>query len=235
MKTRLILVVEDEADIRELLRYSLGSADYAVQTAATAQEAARIIKTQLPDLILLDWMLPGMSGLAYAKQLKSQQRTRDIPLIMLTAKAEEDHKVKGLEVGADDYITKPFSPRELLARIKSVLRRGPFLGDEAVVQVNDLVLEQQKHQVKIHDQVLHLSPNAFKLLEFLILHPNRVYSREQLLDQVWGQDTYVEDRAVDVQIKRLRTVLRSHQYDHYIQTIRGAGYKFAIPEGSTND
>jgi len=225
MKT--ILIVEDEHAIREMVQFALFSAGYRIVEAADAREAQAAIGGQLPDLILLDWMLPGMSGIDYARRLKKAELTREIPIIMLTARAEEEDKIRGLEVGADDYITKPFSPREMIARIKAVLRRGNPSTEEEVLEANGLRMDIASHRVSTGKQALDISPTEYRLLEFFMSHPERVYSRGQLLDQVWGSNVYVEERTVDVHIRRLRQALEPHGYAGLIQTVRGAGYRFS--------
>lgn len=223
-----ILVIEDEPAIQELISINLGFAGYQVLQAHSAEEARQLIQTELPDLILLDWMLPGASGLSLARQLRSNQRTRLIPLIMLTAKSTEHDKIDGLEAGADDYITKPFSPKELLARIKALLRRrAPQLTDD-IIHIGDLHLEPATHRVVGHDQTVTLGPTEFRLLHFFMTHTERVFSRSQLLDSVWGDHVFVEERTVDVHIRRLRKALEPVNLEHHIETVRGAGYRFAV-------
>lgn len=222
-----VLVVEDEPAIQELLSFNLKQAGYGVVPAHSAEIAGRLVKETLPDLILLDWMLPGMSGIDFARRLKTDAYTKDIPLIMLTARGEEQDKVKGLETGADDYITKPFSPRELNARIKAVLRRrAPQMTDEPVA-VGGLKLDPATHRVSAHEQELELGPTEFRLLHFLMTHPERVHSRTQLLDKVWGNQVFVEERTVDVHIRRLRKALEPSRHDELVQTVRGSGYRFS--------
>jgi len=226
MKT--ILIVEDEQSIREMIQFALASAGYRIVEANDARESQVAIGGQLPDLILLDWMLPGMSGIDYARRLKRADLTREIPIIMLTARAEEEDKIRGLEVGADDYITKPFSPRELIARIKAVLRRGSPSAEEEVLEAHGLRMDIASHRVTTGgEQALDISPTEYRLLEFFMSHPERVYSRSQLLDQVWGSNVYVEERTVDVHIRRLRQALEPYGYASLIQTVRGAGYRFS--------
>lgn len=222
-----ILIVEDENAIRDMIRFALASTSFEVIEAQSVSEAERLIADHIPQLILLDWMLPGMSGIDFAKQLKQKSNTKNIPIIMLTAKAEEANKIKGLETGADDYITKPFSPRELIARIKTVLRRGPLVTPEGIIQIKDLFVNVNTHQVTIHSELIELSPIEYKLLYFFVTHQDRVYNREQLLTQVWGGASDIDDRTVDVQIRRLRSRLKSHGYDKCIKTVRGSGYQFS--------
>ncbi|MCI0401244.1 MAG: phosphate regulon transcriptional regulator PhoB [Gammaproteobacteria bacterium] len=222
-----ILIVEDEADIRQMLGFALTRAGYPYREAADAEAAEVYIREEPPDLILLDWMLPGMSGVDFARRLKRDPTSREIPIIMLTARTEESDKVRGLEVGADDYVTKPFSPRELLARIKAVLRRTAPERAQQVIEVEGLKVDPQTHRVTVEDAPVALSPMEFRLLHFFVNHPERVYSRNQLLDQVWGGNVYVEERTVDVHIRRLRKALAPHGLDKYIQTVRSVGYRFS--------
>jgi two-component system phosphate regulon response regulator PhoB len=222
-----VLVIEDEPAIQELIAFNLKQAGYIVLAASSAELAGRMIKNALPDLILLDWMLPGMSGIEFARKLKSDGYTKAIPVIMLTARGEEQDKVKGLETGADDYVTKPFSPRELNARIKAVLRRlAPQMTDEQV-EVAGLALDPITHRVTGDGAAVDLGPTEFRLLHFLMTHPERVHSRAQLLDSVWGNQVYVEERTVDVHIRRLRQALEPTQHAALVQTVRGAGYRLS--------
>lgn len=221
-----ILVVEDEAAIQELISVNLSYAGYKVLRADDAEQARLLINAELPDLILLDWMLPGLSGLQMARQLRQDDRTKEIPIIMLTAKGEEHNKIEGLESGADDYITKPFSPKELIARIKAVLRRrAPQLTDDNI-EIKGLCLDPVSHRVSGNDIDIPLGPTEFRLLHFFMTHPERVYTRRQLLDQVWGDHVFLEERTVDVHIRRLRKALESSQHDSMIDTVRGSGYRF---------
>ena len=222
-----ILVVEDEPGIREVLKFNLGRDGHEVLTAADAEEALQLLHRSLPDLILLDWMLPGMSGIELARRLRADARLKAIPIIMLTARAEERDKVLGLDTGADDYLTKPFSPRELLARIRAVLRRRAPERTEEPVEVAGLRLDPVSHRVFADGAQVGLGPTEFRLLHFLMTHPERVYSRSQLLDQVWGDHVFVEERTVDVHIRRLRSALEAGGHDRLIQTVRGAGYRFS--------
>jgi len=221
-----ILIIEDEAPIREMLAFVLEQNGYEALEAGSFEQAVPFLQEPYPVLVLLDWMLPGMNGIQIAKKLKQDAPTKSIPLIMLTARGEEEDKIRGLEVGADDYMTKPFSPKELMARIKAVLRRVAPTAIEESVESNGLVLDPISHRVMINNEKIDLGPTEFKLLHFFMTHPERVYSREQLLDQVWGTNVYVEDRTVDVQIRRLRKALGN--LDHMIQTVRGAGYRFSV-------
>jgi len=229
MTQKRILVVEDERPIREMLAFNLGRAGYQVQPAADGREARAAIADSFPDAILMDWMLPDISGLELTRQLKRDPETREIPVIMVTARAEEQDRVAGLDGGADDYIVKPFSPRELLARIRAVLRRGAAADDE-VVRAGELSLDAASHQVRVSDAEIALGPTEYRLLEFFMRHPDRVYSRAQLLDRVWGGNVYVEERTVDVHIRRLRKALTPHNYHGLIRTVRGAGYRFSPSE-----
>lgn len=224
-----VLVVEDEVAIRDMLAFNLGRAGYEVLPAGSGSEARASIADRYPDVVLMDWMLPDVSGLELTRQLKRDPETREIPVIMLTARVEEDSRVAGLEGGADDYITKPFSPRELLARIKAVLRRGSPAKDEVVI-VENLKLDARSHRVSVNDTDVALGPTEYRLLRFFMHHPDRVFSRAQLLDRVWGGNVYVEERTVDVHIRRLRKALTPCGYDKLIQTVRGAGYKFSLHE-----
>jgi len=229
MSKEKILVVDDEKDIVELLRYNLEKEGYKISSAFSGEECLEYIKIKFPDLILLDLMLPEIDGLDVCKILRSNSRTSNIPIIMLTAKGEETDIVLGLELGADDYIAKPFKIRELLARVKAVLRRtknniSPPLKEKEIIKFNDLVIDSIKHQVTLKNQPLNLTSTEFKLLKFLASHPGKVFTREQLLNQVWAEDSFIVDRAVDVHIRRLRQKLLTDS--DYIITIRGVGYRF---------
>lgn len=222
-----VLIVEDEPAIRELLRVNLNQAGHTTVETSSAEQAGAAIVKSLPDLILLDWMLPGASGIELARKLKSSEHTKSVPIIMLTARGEEQDKVAGLETGADDYITKPFSPRELLARIKAVLRRrAPQMTDDTL-EVAGLKLDPATHRVYGNGEPLDFGPTEFRLLHYLMAHPERVHSRSQLLDRVWGSHVFVEDRTVDVHIRRVRRALEQTGHDYLIQTVRGAGYRFS--------
>jgi two-component system phosphate regulon response regulator PhoB len=219
-----VLVVEDEPQIQELVAVNLEHYGHRVVRAANAAEAEAAIREELPDVLVLDWMLPGESGLAFARRLRGDARTRDLPILMLTARAMETDKLSGLEAGADDYITKPFSPKELAARIKAVLRRrAPQLSGDTV-EIRGLRLDPAARRVTAGAQALALSPSEFRLLHFLMTHPGRVYTRTQLLDQVWGDHVFIEERTVDVHIRRLRKALEPSGHDRLIDTVRGAGY-----------
>ena len=222
-----ILIVEDEEAIREMLGYTLMKDGYSFEEAADADQADNMLTREKPDLILLDWMLPGVSGIDYARRLRNNPSCKDIPIIMLTAKGEEHDKVRALDTGVDDYITKPFSTKELLARIRAVMRRSSLEKKHAIVKVQSLTLDPETHRVTVNDSAIEISPTEFRLLHFFITHPERVYSRAQLLDQVWGQNIYVEERTVDVHIRRLRQTLAAHGYDKFIQTVRSVGYRFS--------
>jgi two-component system, OmpR family, phosphate regulon response regulator PhoB len=223
---RTILVVDDEAAIREMIANALEMADYAVLEAGDAATALGLIVDRKPDLLLLDWMLPNTSGIELARRLKKDPLTAEIPIIMLTAKGEEGHKVQGLDAGADDYITKPFSPRELIARMKAVLRRAIPAGIDQPVEVQGLRLDPASHRVTAKGNPVTLGPTEFRLLQFFMTHAERAYSRSQLLDQVWGGNVYVDERTVDVHIRRLRKAL-GDEYSRLIQTVRGTGYRFS--------
>jgi two-component system, OmpR family, phosphate regulon response regulator PhoB len=228
-----ILVVEDEPAIQELVAVNLTFAGHKALRAATVDQATTLIRAELPDLILLDWMLPGSSGIHFARKLRSDERTRDIPIIMLTARSNESDKVEGLEAGADDYITKPFSPKELIARIKAVLRRrAPQLTDD-LVELGGLRLDPATHRLTGTRSdgtllPLEIGPTEFRLLHFVMTHPERVYSRAQLLDQVWGDHVFLEERTVDVHIRRLRHSLTPSALEFLVETVRGSGYRFSV-------
>ena len=215
-----ILVVEDEPAILELLKVNLADAGYDVRAAPDAETAQAVVNATLPDLVLLDWMLPGKSGIAFA---------RELPIIMVTARSDESDKVAGLEAWVDDYVTKPFSPRELKARIKSVLRRRAPEAAQEVLVAGPLQLDPATHRATAHGQQVHLGPTEFRLLRFLLARPERVHSRTQLLDQVWGDQVYIEERTVDVHIRRLRVALEPFGVDSMIETVRGSGYRLAVP------
>ncbi|GJL76660.1 phosphate regulon transcriptional regulator PhoB [Nitrosomonas sp.] len=229
-----VLVVEDEPAIQELISYNLKKSGLAPICAANAEQAAVMVNNVLPDLVLLDWMLPNSSGIEFARQLRRNTRTQAIPIIMLTAKVELDDKISGLEAGADDYITKPFSPRELIARIKAVLRRRvPEISDE-IIEAGGLKIDPTKHRVFAYlddapaePTEVKLGPTEFRLLHFLMAHKERVYTRTQLLDRIWGDHVFIEDRTVDVHIRRLRKVLEKIGKEDLVQTVRGTGYRFS--------
>ncbi|UJP05407.1 MAG: phosphate regulon transcriptional regulator PhoB [Nitrosomonas sp.] len=239
--TATILVVEDEPAIQEMIALNLKQAGYAVLCAGHAAQATQITNDALPDLVLLDWMLPDMSGIEFAKKLRRETRTKNIPIIMLTARTQESDKITGLDAGADDYITKPFSPRELMARIKAVLRRRlPEITDE-IIAIGGLRLDPVSYRV--YAQLEHvpektvelvLGPTEFRLLHFLMVYKERVHTRTQLLDRVWGDHVFIEDRTVDVHIRRLRKILESVGKENLVQTVRGAGYRFSIKKQEEN-
>ncbi|HEY7840732.1 MAG TPA: phosphate regulon transcriptional regulator PhoB [Gammaproteobacteria bacterium] len=222
-----ILIIEDEAAIREMLGYTLMKEGFEFEEAADVEEARPLIAKGKPDLILLDWMLPGMNGVDYARRVRNDPETRDIPIIMLTARGEESDKIRGLDTGADDYVTKPFSTKELLARIRAVMRRTSQEAAGGVVTVDGLALDPETFRVTANGRNVEISPTEFRLLHFFITHPERVYSRAQLLDQVWGQNVYVEERTVDVHIRRLRKTLAPFGFERFIQTVRSVGYRFS--------
>lgn len=224
---RKILIVEDEAPIREMLAFVMEQHGYQPVEAADYQCALDSVIEPYPDMILLDWMLPGGSGIQLARQLKSQEHTRHIPIIMLTARSEEEDKVKGLEVGADDYLTKPFSPKELMARMRAVFRRVSPTSLDEPLEIEGLKLDPVSHRVSVNELGLEMGPTEFRLLHFFMTHPDRVYSREQLLDHVWGTNVFVEDRTVDVHIRRLRKAIGESGHDRLVQTVRGVGYRFS--------
>ncbi len=225
-----ILIVEDEPEIREMISYILQQEGFSISEAAHAQDARQLLLNRRYDLILMDWMLPGRSGLELTRELKQKARTKTIPVIMLTARIEEDCKIEGLDSGADDYITKPFSPRELIARIRAVLRRAGYHSDDTPVELGGLRIEPINHLVLVNGARLDLSPSEYRLLFFFMTHQDRAYSRSQILDQVWGDDVYVEERTVDVHIRRLRKFLEPSGHEHLIQTVRGVGYRFAAED-----
>ncbi len=222
-----ILVVEDEPAIQELVSYNLEIAGHRALRADNAEQALEMVRGEVPDLVVLDWMLPGMSGIEFARRLRADKRTQAVPLIMLTARADESDKLAGLETGADDYLTKPFSPRELNARVKAVLRRRAPQATDDVIEVDGLQLDPASHRVTGNGRPVSLGPTEFRLLHFLMTHAERVYSRTQLLDQVWGDHVFVEERTVDVHIRRLRKALEASGHDRLIQTVRSAGYRFS--------
>ncbi|CAD2225560.1 DNA-binding response regulator in two-component regulatory system with PhoR (or CreC) [Pseudoalteromonas sp. 3J6] len=225
--SRKVLVVDDEAPIREMLVFVLEQNGFQAIEAEDYDSAISAMVEPYPDMVLLDWMLPGGSGIQIAKKFKQNEHTRQIPIIMLTARGEEEDKIRGLEVGADDYVTKPFSPKELMARIKAVIRRVAPTSLEEAIEVHGLRLDPISHRVTSGGSELDMGPTEFRLLHFFMTHPERVYSREQLLDHVWGTNVYVEDRTVDVHIRRLRKAIATLGHDRLVQTVRGAGYRFS--------
>jgi len=222
-----VLVVDDESDIREVIRFALQSAGFRVLEAGHADEARKLLASEYPDLVLLDWMLPGRSGLELAQQLKQSAATRSVPIIMVSAKGEEEDRIRGLDTGADDYIAKPFSPREMVARVKAVLRRvkPDELGDD--IEIAGLRIDNVSHRVTADGKPVDVAPTEYRLLHFFMTHADRAFSRSQLLDQVWGDQVYVEERTVDVHVRRLRKALEVTKHDYMLQTVRGVGYRFS--------
>jgi len=229
--TPKVLVVEDEPAIRELLRVTLADGGYEVVEAVDAESARTLLREALPALLLLDWMLPGQSGLALARELRADARTKELPIIMVTARTDEADRVAGLEAWVDDYVTKPFSPRELKARIKSVLRRRAPEAVQEPLRAGVLRLDPATHRLTIDERPVAIGPTEFRLLRFLLARPERVHTRAQLLDQVWGDHVYIEERTVDVHIRRLRLALEPYGQDTLIETVRGSGYRLALPRG----
>ena len=227
-----ILLVEDEPEIRELLAFTLGRAGFEVVEADSAEKALQVIDHKRLQMAIIDWMLPGLSGVDLAYRLRQDELTRSLPIIMLTARGEEADKLKSFESGVDDYVTKPFSPRELVARVKALLRRAGAPEDN-VLEAAGIRVELDSHRVSIAGREERMGPTEYRLLEFLISHPNRAFDRGQLLDRVWGRSVYVEERTVDVHILRLRKILKRHNVDHVLQTVRGFGYRFSADEDSS--
>ena len=226
--SKTILIVEDEPALREMICCALTHAGFSIVEAGDASQARKRISEQEPDLVLLDWMLPGMSGIDLARFFRKNDGTRKLPIIMLTAKSDEEDKLKGLETGADDYVTKPFSTKELIARINAVLRRSDPAGSDESISLGGIQLDPSSHIITASGMVCEMGPTEFRLLHFFMTHPERVYSRSQLLDFVWGDQVYVEERTVDVHIRRLRKALSESGCDSLIQTVRGAGYRFSV-------
>ena len=224
-----LLIIEDEPDLRELLSFTLSREGYDVMEAETAETALQMLDSKLPDLAIVDWMLPGMDGIELVKRLRRDDVTEDLPIIMLTARGEEPDKLKSFDVGIDDYITKPFSPRELLARIKALLKRSGT-PENNVLESNGIQLDLNSHRVTINGQEIHTGPTEYRLLEWLVRNPDRVFNRNQLLDRVWGRGVYVEERTVDVHILRLRKLLKPFGLDRAVQTVRSVGYRFSPSE-----
>ncbi|MCY4467128.1 MAG: phosphate regulon transcriptional regulator PhoB [Thiotrichales bacterium] len=224
---RYILLVEDEAAIREMVQHALSRAGFETRAVADAVHADREIERCPPGLILLDWMLPGISGLEYARRLRRDDATRNIPLIMLTAKGEEGDKLSGFEAGADDFVVKPFSVKELVARIGAVLKRSTPAGADDPLEIDGLRLDPRSHRISCRGEPIRTGPTEFRMLRFFMSHPDRVYTRSQLLDRVWGRDVYIEERTVDVHIRRLRKALAAHGFDRFVQTVHGTGYRFS--------
>lgn len=231
MQHKHILVVEDEAPIRDMIRFALERADFRVSEAEDAQSARLAIAEDRPDLILLDWMLPGVSGAEFAREIRRDELTRTMPVIMVTARVEEDDRVRGLNLGCDDYVVKPFSSSELVARVRAVLRRTLPGGEDETIEVEGLRLDAASQRVSAGEDPVRLGPTEFRLLRFFMSNPERVYSREQMLDRVWGQNVFVEERTVDVHIRRLRKALAPFGFDRFIQTVRGSGYRFSTKAG----
>jgi len=229
MEEKTILIVDDEAAIRDMIRMSLDMAGFNCREAGDTRQAWQSIIDNRPDLVLLDWMLPGGSGIELLRRLRKEALTADLPVIMLTAKTDEDNKIQGLDVGADDYIVKPFAPREMLSRIKAVLRRSGSGIDDSVIEVEGLKLDHGSHRVYVDSQAIDMGPTEFRLLNFFMTHQERAYTRGQLLDHVWGGNVYVEERTVDVHIRRLRKALEpgAGNYGEFVQTVRGTGYRFS--------
>ena len=229
MSDRTVLIVDDEFAIRDMLRMALEIAEFRCIEAENIQQAYALVVDERPDIVLLDWMLPGGSGLELLRRMKRDEAAKEVPVIMLTAKTAEDNVIQGLDVGADDYITKPFAPRELIARVKALLRRSRGGDEESRLQVDGLVLDGESRRIFIADEPVDMGPTEFNLLQFFMSHPERAYTRGQLLDQVWGANVYVEERTVDVHIRRLRKALQTGEadYSNLIQTVRGTGYRFS--------
>jgi len=228
MEQKTILVVDDERSVREMVAFALEREGFTVTEAADAAEARSMIADRTPQLILLDWMMPGVSGVELARALRKDSYAREIPIIMLTARGEEEDKIRGLNVGCDDYMVKPFSPKELIARIKAVLRRTHGDQQDQIIEIGSLRFDGSSHRVSVDGQTVTLGPTEFRLLHFFMSHPDRVYGRSQLLDQVWGPSIYVEERTVDVHIRRLRKALSEFGVDAMVQTVRGSGYRFSV-------
>lgn len=227
MSQKHVLIVEDEAPIRDMIRFALERADFVVSEAEDAQSARLALAERLPDLVLLDWMLPGISGMELAREWRRNELTADMPIILVTARVDEDDRVRGLNLGADDYVTKPFSSSELVARVRAVLRRSLPGGEDETLELDGLTLDAASQRVSVGDLSVKLGPTEYRLLRFFMSNPERVYTREQMLDRVWGQNVYVEERTVDVHIRRLRKALAPHGFDGFIQTVRGSGYRFS--------
>jgi len=221
-----VLIVDDEPDIREVMRFALEEGGFRVLEAGHAEDARKLINER-PDLVLLDWMLPGRSGLELAAQIKQSPKTRGMPIIMISARGEEEDRVKGLDTGADDYITKPFSPREMVARVNAVLRRSKPEDVADEIEIGGLSIDNVSHRVSADGQPIDIAPTEYRLLHFFMTHADRAFSRSQLLDQVWGNHVYVEERTVDVHVRRLRKALERTGHEHLLQTVRGVGYRFS--------
>ncbi len=230
MPNFIILVVEDEDAIREMLIVVLEQAGFTIRAVATAEEGQRFLDDTLPDLILLDWMLPNTSGVEWARRLRKEPIYQELPIILLTARGEEEDKIRGFGCGIDDYMTKPFSPRELVARLRAVLRRSSKHQWSPQITVGDLTLDTEQHRLMIGDQIVEVSPTEFRLMQFFMTHPDKVFNRTQLLDQVWGRSVYIEERTVDVHIRRLRKILEIYEREELVQTVRGFGYRFSVTQ-----
>ncbi|MDN5939288.1 MAG: phosphate regulon transcriptional regulator PhoB [Salinisphaera sp.] len=226
-----ILVVEDEAGIREMMRFALERAGFRVSEASDAQAGRLVIADDPPQLLLLDWMLPATSGAEFARELRREELTRGLPIIMVTARGAEADRVRGLNLGCDDYVCKPFSTSELVARVRALLRRAPSGTQEEILAADGLTLDTASHRAAAGEQGIRLGPTEFRLLRFFMNNPERVYTREQMLDRVWGRNVYVEERTVDVHIRRLRKALAPFGFDRFIQTVRGSGYRFSTRPG----
>lgn len=229
MAKKNILIIEDEQAIRDMVKFSFFNTKFVLSEAEDVKQARIKISSKTPDLILLDWMLPGTDGVDFARELRAEKNTRKIPIIMLTAKSEENDKIRGLNAGVDDYVVKPFSTKELIARIKAVIRRSSDM-EEKIIKIGDLKLNRESQRVSCSGKKVALGPLEYKLLSHFMNHPDKVYSRSRLLDKVWGNDIYIEERTVDVHIRRLRKILQKFDQDFLIQTIRGSGYRLSIEE-----
>ena len=230
MPNFIILVVEDEDAIREMLVVVLEQAGFNVHAVSSATEAQHFLNDSLPDLVLLDWMLPDLSGVEFARRLRKEEIYQKLPIIMLTARGEEEDKIRGFSCGIDDYMTKPFSPRELVARLRAVLRRSSKHQWSPQIIAGDLVLDTEQHRLTIGEQNIEVSPTEFRLMQFFMTHPDKVFNRTQLLDQVWGRSVYIEERTVDVHIRRLRKILETYGREELVQTVRGFGYRFSVTQ-----
>ena len=226
MNTQTVLLVEDEPEISEMLTFALNRAGFTTRAAGSAEEALKMLEGPPPGALIIDWMLPGASGVELARRLRRDELFADLPMIMLTARGDETDKLKGFDAGVDDYLTKPFSPRELIARIRALQRRSGQAA-EGIIRVGDLMIDLNSHRLTVRDQPIHLGPTEFRLLSFLIQHPERAFDRAQLLDRVWGRSVYVEERTVDVHVLRLRRALKPYGLDVWVETVRGVGYRFA--------
>ena len=226
MSSNAILLVEDELEIREMLRFALERAGFEIVAVETGEEALRVLDGPLPRLVIIDWMLPGMSGVELARKLRRDSIAAELPLIMLTARGEETDKLKSFDAGIDDYVTKPFSPKELIARIKALLRRSGA-SEDGLLSSGTLTLDTKSHRLAVGGEDVHIGPTEFRLLELLMRHPDRAFDRAQLLDRVWGRNVYVEERTVDVHVLRLRKALMPFGMDKLVETVRGVGYRFA--------